>query len=370
MNLILIFLFSFAFTLILTPLTIKFANRFGLIDDPKTRPHPARLHKSKVPRAGGLAIYLAIITSIILFIPFKEYLLGIVLGITILLITGMIDDKKINFSPYIRLFLICLAALSPVFFGIGISFIANPLFGLQFISSNLQIPYIKFDEIIIPINIFGAKEVLPIANIFAFLFIVTLTQIINWSKGIDGQMPGITFVAALTLGGLSLKLFYGGDPSQLEVTKLSLVVAGTSLGFLIFNWYPAKIFPGFSGSTILAFMLALLAILSGAKVATAFLVLAIPAVDFFYTILRRILSGKSPVWGDRGHLHHRLLDLGFSQRQIALFYIFVSAILGGVALFVNSQSKFFGVLVVGVVFLGFILWVNSLSLNKKGEMNE
>ncbi len=369
MNLILIFLFSFIVTLIFTPLTIKLANSFGLVDDPKKRPHPARLHKRKVPRAGGLAIYLAIVTSIILFIPFKEYLIGIILGITILLITGIIDDKKQNFSPYIRLLLISLAAVSPVILGIGISFIANPLFGLKFTPPNLAVPYIKFNELILPINFFGIKEIVPVANIFAFLFIVTLTQIINWSKGIDGQMPGITLITSLTLLALSLKLLFGGDETQLEVAKLSLIVAGVSLGFLIFNWHPAKIFPGFSGSTILAFMLAVLAILSGAKVATAFLVLAMPAVDFFYTIARRVLSGKSPVWGDRGHLHHRLLDLGFSQPQIALFYIFVSVILGGVALFVSSQSKFFGVLVVAVIFLGFILWVNSLSINKKGDKN-
>ncbi len=370
MNLLIIFLFSFVITLIFTPVTIKLAKRFGLIDDPNLRPHPAKIHKRSVPRAGGLAIYLAIITSIILFIPFSPYLTGIILGISILLITGIIDDKKVSFSPYTRLFLICLAAICPVIFGIGISFIANPFFGLNFLSANLSTPYIQFNEIIFPVNVLGIKEIIPVANIFAFLFIVTLTQIINWSKGIDGQMPGITLVASLTLGALSLKLFFGGDPNQLEVAKLSFIVAGTSLGFLVFNWYPAKIFPGFSGSTILAFMLAVLAILSGAKVATAFLVLAIPAVDFFYTITRRVFAGKSPVWGDRGHLHHRLLDLGFSQPQIALFYIFVSVILGGVALFVSSQGKFFGVLVVAIVFFMFILWVNSLPAGKRKNINE
>lgn len=359
MILLAIFLTAFVITLITTPLTIKLALKYGLVDNPKLRPHPAHVHEKIIPRAGGLAIYLAIVFSMLIFLPGEKYIVGIILGITVLLTIGIIDDKRHSFNPYLRLVLVFLSAGIAVLSGIGISFISNPFYGLNLISALTSNQFIRFDQIIVPINFLGTHKLSLIADLFAFLYIVTITQVINWSKGVDGQMPGITLVSAITLGLLSLKLFFGGDPNQLSLAKLAFIVAGTSLGFLFFNWYPAKIFPGFSGSTILAFMLATLSILSGAKVATALLVLAVPSVDFIYTILRRILAGRSPVWGDRGHLHHRLLDLGLTPKQISLFYIFISAILGTIALLVNSQSKFFGVLIIAIIFLGFILTINS-----------
>lgn len=171
-------------------------------------------------------------------------------------------------------------------------------------------------------------------------------------------MPGVVSVAAIILGLLSLKLAFLSDSTQLDVAKLAFITAGSSLGFLIFNWHPAKIFPGFSGSTILGFMVATLAILSGAKLATAGLVLLIPATDFIYTFLRRILQGKSPVWADRGHLHHKLLMAGFTHRQVSLFYILGSVILGATALGLSSQGKLFAAISVATVILGGILWLS------------
>ncbi|MCR4306126.1 MAG: undecaprenyl/decaprenyl-phosphate alpha-N-acetylglucosaminyl 1-phosphate transferase, partial [Candidatus Daviesbacteria bacterium] len=138
----------------------------------------------------------------------------------------------------------------------------------------------------------------------------------------------------------------------------SFITAGAALGLLIFNWHPARIFPGFSGSGILGFLIAVLAILSGGKLATAGLVLLIPATDFAYTFIRRILQGKSPVWGDKGHLHHKLLEIGFSHQQIALFYILGSVILGAAALSLSSKGKLFAATLVAVALLGGILWLN------------
>lgn len=350
---------AFLLTLLFTPATIKLAKKYKLLDDPDKRPHPAHIHKRVIPRAGGLAIYLSVVISSLIFLPIEKHLIGIFLGMSILLIVGLIDDKLPSFNPYLRLFLLFLAAGAAVASGIGISFISNPLANLSFLPPEITTPILRFDRFAIPINFFGPHYIVLIADIFAFLWIVTLTQVINWSKGIDGQMPGITLMAALTLGFLSLKLFLQGDPNQLNIARFSFITAGVSLGFLIFNWYPAKILPGFSGSTILAFLLATLSILSGAKVATALLVLSIPAVDFGYTILRRISTGRSPVWGDKGHLHHRLLAKGWSHSQIALFYILFSAILGAVGIFIDTQSKFFAGVVVLVIFVGIILWLNS-----------
>lgn len=354
-----VFLTAFILTIFATPLTIKIAFKYKLVDDPTKNPHPKKIHTRIIPRAGGLAIYLAIFLSSLFFLPLTKSMLGIFSGITILLILGLIDDKKIEFSPYIRLFLLFVAAFCAVGSGIGINYITNPIYHLPFSLGEFSNLIYRLDNFIIPINLFGTHNIVVLADLIALFWIVSLTQVINWSKGVDGQMPGITTVASLTLALLSLKLFFEGDPNQLVISKLALIVSGASLGFLIFNWHPAKIFPGFSGSTILAFMLAVLSILSGAKLATAALVLAIPIVDFIYTFFRRILTGHSPVWGDRGHLHHKLLDLGWSHRQISLFYILGSAMLGAISLLADASSKFYLLLLVLTGVFGFILWLSS-----------
>lgn len=356
---------AFTLTAFFVPLTIKFANRLGMVDDPQKRPHPAHAHQRVVPRAGGLAIYLGIFISSLIFLPTQKHLVGIWLGTTLLLITGLLDDKLTSFSPYTRLILLFGAALAAVGAGIGITFVTNPLFGISILGSLSQTPIIQLDSIVTPINFLGQHNLVILADILALIWIVALTQVINWSKGVDGQMPSIVLIAALTMGLFSLKLYSQGDVMQLNLAKLSFITAGAAGGFLVFNWYPAKIFPGFSGSTILAFMIAVLAILSGAKLATATLVLAVPIIDFIYTIIRRLASGKSPVWGDRGHLHHRLLDVGWSHSQITLFYLILSGMLGAIALYANTSSKLFAVGVVAVGFCGLILWLNSFGAYSK-----
>lgn len=359
MNILLPSLISFLATVLAVPLTIKLARRFKMVDDPNKRPHPAHAHLRVIPRAGGLAIYIGIVSAALLFLPLEKHLIGILLGMTILLVVGLADDISSSFSPYTRLLLMFLAASVAVASGIGITFISNPFYQIPNPIFNFTSQVISLDSVVIPINFLGPHKLILFADILAFLWIVTLTQIINWSKGVDGQMPGITSVAAVTLGILSYKLFLQGDPNQLNLAILSFITAGSSLAFLIFNWYPSKILPAFSGSTILAFLLATLSILSGAKLATALLVLSLPAADFLYTFFRRILSGKSPVWADRGHLHHKLLDLGWSHQKISLFYILGSAILGGVSLLVDTGSKIFIILAVLAGFLIFALWLRS-----------
>ena len=263
------------------------------------------------------------------------------------LITGLLDDYLKNFSPYPRLLLQILAAAIVVSSGVGITFITNPFGG-----------FIRLDEIVIPINLIGSHNIILIADILAFFWIIFLMNMVNWSKGIDGQMPGIVTVAGITIGLLSYNLNLAGDPNQLPIAILSLITAGASLGFLIFNWYPAKIFPGFSGSNILGFLIATLSILSGAKLATALLVLLIPTLDFFYTFSRRVFAGESPFFGDQKHLYHQLLKRGWSARAISLFYISSCAILGLLATQLSTQGKLFVALGVGVVIIGGILWLN------------
>jgi UDP-GlcNAc:undecaprenyl-phosphate GlcNAc-1-phosphate transferase len=126
---------------------------------------------------------------------------------------------------------------------------------------------------------------------------------------------------------------------------------------LYFNWHPAKILPAFSGSTILGFMLATVAILSGGKLATALIVLLVPAIDFFYTFFRRILSGKSPFFGDQKHLHHLLLQRGWTHQKISLTFILSSTILGLLVLNLTSGEKLFTLLLGTVIITGTIVWL-------------
>ncbi len=322
-NFLLPFITSLLITILAILPTIKLAKKFDLIDRERI-----------IPRAGGLPVFIALFLTMLIFTPLKQPAPAMLIGLIILVVVGIMDDKYKNFSPYLRLISQFIVAILIVLNGLGINFITNPLGGI-----------IHLDQI----------AFLP--QLLATIWIVWVMNMINWSKGVDGQMPGVVAISAIILGLLSLKLS-SPDFSQDNVARLSFMTAGSALGLLIFNWHPAKIFPGFSGSTILGFMLAVLAILSGAKLATAGLVLLIPATDFAYTFIRRILQGKSPVWGDRGHLHHKLLEYGFTHSQISLFYILGSVILGAVALNLSSSGKLFAALLVGGSLLGVILWLN------------
>ncbi len=326
---------SFLITILCLPPTIRLAKKYNLVDDPSLRHHPANTQKRIVPRAGGLAVFIALFLTIIFFTPFQMQTLGILSALVILVTVGILDDKFHKLSPYLRLVSQFIAALVVVLSGIGINFITNPIGGILYLNT---VPFLP--------------------QLLAIIWIVWVMNMINWSKGVDGQMPGIVMVSAFILGLLSLKLSHTLDLTQANVANLSFITAASALGLLIFNWYPAKIFPGFSGSTILGFMIAVLSILSGAKLATALLVLLIPATDFGFTFVRRILQGKSPVWGDKHHLHHKLLEQGLTHSQISLFYIFGSVILGVAALSLSSSGKLFAASLVGLLVLGTILWLN------------
>jgi len=171
-------------------------------------------------------------------------------------------------------------------------------------------------------------------------------------------------ISAFVIGILSLR-FSHLDQSSQSAAILSFIVSGASLGFLIFNFYPAKIFPGY-GATSIYLLLAVASILSGAKLATAILVMGVPMTDGLFTILRRILSGKSPFWHDKKHLHHLLLNLGLSQRRVALFYWIVSAILGAISLVLTSKGKLFAIIMLLILVGGALLFLHYL-INKTND---
>lgn len=342
---------SFAITVTVTPLVIRLAKRYQLVDD-KRRKHPARIHKGTIPRAGGLAIYIGIIIPIIFMIGLSKPLWGIILGLTVLLVVGLGDDIK-DINPYLRFLTNILASLFVVASGINVIYINNPLTGQP----------LHLDSWRINFEFFGEHSFLPLANLFAILWIVWTMNIVGWSAGVDGQLPGFVAIASLVLGALSLR-FLPQDPSQLVVIKLAMVTAGSYLGFLLWNFYPQKIMPGYSGKTIAGFMIAIMAIWAQAKVGTAILVLGVPMVDALYTLIRRLLQKRSPVWPDRGHLHHQLLDLGWGKRRIAVFYWLITLLLGLVALTVTAQAKFFTVLLL-IAWIGFVIaWANIFKMIK------
>lgn len=347
------FLTSLLITVICVPITVKLANRFKLVDNPKNRPHPAHIHSKTVPRAGGLPVFLGILASILIFLPMEKYITGLIVGSFLLLVIGLLDDLLPALSPYPRLIVQVAAAAIIVASGVGISFITSPLGGI-----------LRLDDIVLPFNFFGPHTIVLIADIFAFLWIVWMMNMVNWSKGVDGQMPGIVTVASLTIAWVAYKAYLKGDPNQLNISMLGFIVSGSAFGFLLFNWHPAKIFPGFSGSTVFGFIIATICILTSAKLATALLVLLIPSIDFFYTFFRRIATHTNPLYGDQKHLHHMLLQKGWSHQKISLFYITSSAVLGLAAINLSSQGKIFAILGIGVVILGVILWLHLFSQTK------
>jgi UDP-GlcNAc:undecaprenyl-phosphate GlcNAc-1-phosphate transferase len=336
---------SFSISYFATPIVIKFAHKIGIIDNPRGQKHPKVIHTYPVPRGGGLAIFLSVLITSLIFLPLDKHLIGILSGALILTLLGILDDKY-NLNPYIRLIVQFITAGVPVLAGIGIAYINNPI-GSGII--NLSQPQIAIDFL-------GRHSIWIIADLFAIFWIVILMNFINMgAKGVDGQLPGVVTIAGATIAVLSLK--YSADITQWPVIILAVITSGSFLGFLPYNFYPQKIMPGFSGSTLAGYLLGILSILSTTKVGTLLVVLGVPLIDTGYTIIRRIASGKSPVWGDRGHLHHKLLDLGFSKRQVSYFYWTTTALLGILALNLTSSFKLYTLVGLAILIGGTLLWL-------------
>lgn len=354
------FLVAFTFSVLFTPITIYLAKKFGYVDDPKKHRHPAVLHKKIIPRAGGLCLFSAFFLATIFFVGLNQQILGIFAGGLVLVLVGLIDDRR-ELNKGLRLLAQLLAAVIVVGSGVGIAFITNP------ISSVLpgDFSVLRLDALRVVFDFFGEHSILVLADLFAILWIVWVINMVNFSSGVDGQMPGIVFISLMVLFLVSFKFSFS-DPTQVTVSLLALIGAGVTLGFLAFNFAPARIFPGDSGSYFLGFLVAVLAILSGAKVGTAVLVMAVPLGDGVFTVIRRLSAKKSPLLGDRGHLHHKLLSFGWSQRQVALFYWILCAILGAIALSLNSTGKVFAILIIGIITLGGLIWLH-MNLPIKGQ---
>lgn len=332
-----------------TPFVIKLAYKMGIVDDPQKNRHEKVIHTYPVPRGGSLAIFLGLIGGILLFLPIDKYIVGVIFGATLLVILGLLDDKY-NLNPYLRLGILFVAALIPIASGIGIAFITNPVGGI-----------IDLSQPQISINLLGeTRSIWVLSDLFALFWIVFMMNILNLgAKGIDGQLPGVVVIAAATVALISIR--FSADIAEWPIIILAVITLGAFLGFLPWNFYPQKIMPGFGGSTLAGYFLAILSILSTAKVGTLLIVLGVPIVDTAYTILRRLLQGRSPFWGDRGHLHHKLLDVGLNKRQVVYFYWFTSALLGALALNLNASYKLYTIVGVVIMTGGLLLWLSQKS---------
>lgn len=345
-------------TAVFTYFSIGLAKRLGLMDDPKKHVHPGIIHTKPIPRGGGIALFFGALISSLFFVPINNTTIAIYFAAFIALVIGVIDDKlnaqSKDVSPYLRFLVNILTAIIVVGSGVSINFITNP-FG----AGVIQLDAVKLTLPLLPITIL-------LSDFITVLWLIWVMNMLNWSKGVDGQMPGIVAISAIVIGILSLKLDPIGQGSSIDA-QLSFIIAGSAIGFLFFNFYPAKIFPGY-GATSLYLLLGIASILTSAKLATAILVMGVPMVDMLFIIIRRLLNKKSPFQGDKKHLHHILLKLGYNQRQVALYYWCFSAILGLISLTLESKSKVFAIIMVIAVTGGALLFLHRISKTKNEEL--
>lgn len=335
------------------PVVIWWYRRQKWVDDPEKHHHVKVVHTRPLPRGGGLVVLLPILVCSLILLPLTPTLVTLLVGAVILGIVGVLDDIY-DLHPGIRIVVNIGVAMLAVATGIKIGFVTHPL----------QPGVILLEQASWTLQLGTWKVVLePVAQGLAILYIVWNMNSINWSKGVDGQMPGFVSMAALTIAWLSLR--FGADPTQYQVTHLSYIVAGAYAGLLFWNWYPQKLLPGYGAGSLAGYFLAILSILAGAKLATTLMVLAIPTADGIFTITRRILAGKSPWWGDRGHLHHKLMDvLGWSPQKIALFYWGSSLALGLLSLYLNTWGKLITIATVSGFVFSFLVWAKLFSNTK------
>ncbi len=297
----------------LTPLVKKLAHKVGAIDIPKD---DRRVHKDPMPRLGGLAMYIGFIVSTMLFTDLSKSIIGMILGATIIVIMGVVDDIK-PLPAKLKLGIQILAALVLVAFDIQIEYVTN---------------FFKPDELIF------FKPIISIP--LTIFWVVGITNTVNLIDGLDGLAAGISAIAAITLAYVAHILGQG------TFVILTLAVAGSCIGFLPYNFNPAKIFMGDTGSLFLGFILASISVEGALKgpatlaIVVPVLALGLPIFDTTFAILRRICNGRPIMEADKGHLHHRLLSLGLCQKRAVLVLYLISSMLGVSAIFVLNQKYF------------------------------
>ncbi len=324
------FLVSLLLALALTPVVRHFAIRYGIMAQPGHR----KVHLKPVPYLGGLAIFISFVATVVMFVPFGRQLGALLAGCAILAVVGAIDDIK-GLGAWTKLGWQFVAAGVALAGGIGIVSIANPFGGV------IDLTWGRFAVDLGPFDF----HITPIGNLLSLIWMVGMVNVINFLDGLDGLAGGVSAIAALVLFLLSVS----PEVNQPVVALLAIILAGSALGFLPFNSYPARIFMGDSGAYMLGLVLAMLAIYSGGKVATAVLVLGFTIIDSLWAAIRRMRRGVHPFSADREHLHHLLLDAGLSQRRAVFLLYMFAAIFGMVALATEGATKLVAIIILTAV---------------------
>ncbi len=314
---------SFAAALVLTPLARRLSFRLGIVAEPGGR----RLHQGRIPKLGGLAAAAAwtvgVALTYLLLPPDNSddalRLRGVVLGSLVVVIGGLLDDRY-DLPPFAQLLIQLLGAIIAVSHIIFIEVFTNPL---------------PTDTLWAAIPLFRVEGDLvwlwrPLALLFTAFWVMGMINAINFLDGLDGLAAGVCLIAAALFAYHSYRL------GQTTVPLFPLALAGALLGFLPFNFSPARIFLGSAGAYFLGYQVATLSILSPAKLSTALLVLAVPIIDVAWQIVSRLRHGRHPMQGDRGHLHFRLADSGLPTPRIVLGYYAVAILFGLAAVLVAS----------------------------------
>jgi len=332
------FMMSFLSTVILNFFAILAAKKLRW----KPRKSKRHIHDPKVYRIGGAVMVLVFAASVFLdknlYITSEIY--GFIIASLVILVFGFWDDIKELYWK-IQLFFQIVVAILTFIMGIRIYFVTNPLTG----------GILKLDS--------GLGVVLSVCLVI--FWIILVINAVNWIDGIDGLSGGITIISMVTILLLSLK----NEVNQPPLAILASIIIGTVLGFLIFNFYPARIMAGTAGAMFMGFSLAVLAILAGTKIATALLVLAIPIIDFLWVIGQRIKDKRSIFRPDKNHLHYKLLKLGWTQKQIALSFYAITMLISIVALNTRAVGKG-----VALALSFFIMSLVYVLINKKISIQE
>lgn len=334
-------LFAFVLAVLVTPLVKYFAYRTNAIDVPRP---PRNLHTHTVAKLGGLVIYTAVAVAILIYVyaggidpmivPFK-FVWATLIGGLVLMIGGFLDDKY-ELPPYILIIFPTVASLIIVMSGIGI--------GIKTLSN-------PFGD---PISLNFLFLGIPASGIFIFLWMMGMMFTTKFLDGLDGLVAGIGLIAGLTLFALSLT-----ESIQQPITaSFAIILVGALAGYLVYAFNPASIFLGEGGSTFIGFILGVLSVILGGKIATALLVMGIPILDVAWVIAQRLWSRQSPFRGDRLHIHFKMIDLGFTQRQTALLLYGISAAFGFTAVFLQSMGKLVALgILIGIMVLLVLLVV-------------
>ena len=327
-----------------TPLVKTLACKVGAIDVPKDN---RRMHKVPIPRMGGLAIFLAFLLSVLVFAKIDRQMQGILLGAIMIVILGVLDDiMALKALP--KLFVQIAAAGVAVWHGCRIQFISNP-------NVFSEATYLNLGWLSIPVTI---------------IWIVAITNAVNFIDGLDGLAVGVSAISTAALVVIALLV------QELNIAVILIALFGACLGFIPYNMNPAKIFMGDTGSTFLGYILATLSVTGLFKLyaiisfAVPFLILGLPIFDICFAFLRRIARGQNPMTADRGHVHHRLIDMGFSQKQAVAIVYMLTAILGLAAVLLTSSGELKALILIGAVFVVAAIGVRAIFAEHKPKPSE